>query len=431
MPAGRLQVLDSSPHVGHVHTLDFFVSYTAVDEEWASWIRGALELLSAAFPSNPWGVAEALVAQSLLRHVLAVLQRGENTRFNSNAFTLATEVGRYLAVREEPARVERVLELVLRAPRGADVDNFHLAQAWRTLAVAYGQLGRVDLSITAINRAITLTEPESELPPEFLLDAAGVMISAGELQTAEGWLHRAIALFQRSGGGVGPRDNLAGALSNLGLILRDTGRPGEAAELIESALQRRVRSVEAGLATTEQMRVLGHDLGNLGTVRSEQGLYEDARRLHLEAMRLHRLSVGEGHPSVARDWLNLAIAIAPLDRTADAAAAAIRGQHILAENYGADHPQAVSAGDLIARLRLAGAVSLERPEVPSAASLKRLLRRQLVDIARAHSLPTKRVRIKALLQTLTDEGWLDGSEAARAQATRRHLAVGARSTSSG
>lgn len=109
-----------------------------------------------------------------------------------------------------------------------------------------------------------------------------------------------------------PHEDIAVNLNNLGLVLKTEGNLSaarasymEALAMRESILSDLLSSENASTAAVnEAKRNAAETFNNLGALARQEKKYESAKTYYLEAMRLRREALGEGHPDVQKSYNN-------------------------------------------------------------------------------------------------------------------------------
>jgi serine/threonine-protein kinase len=130
------------------------------------------------------------------------------------------------------------------------------------------------------------------------------------------------------------RDALAGTLNNIGILLRDTGRPDEALATFNESLRIEEELAAARPSEPSYRERLGRFLNNVGLLHRTAGRY-DAARTALERSRSIREALVAGRPDSAPYRNDLAVSLINLGglylqagRTADAREAWVRARDV-------------------------------------------------------------------------------------------------------
>ncbi len=121
-------------------------------------------------------------------------------------------------------------------------------------------------------------------------------------------------------------------LSNLSLLLKDTGRPQEAEPLMRRAVE------IARTACGERDPVLASLLNGLAVILMERRQYQEAEELLRTSLLIDRGTYGEDHSAVGRDLHNLALALSATGRSREAERLSRRSLEIGWAVYGQSHP---------------------------------------------------------------------------------------------
>ncbi|MEM8998424.1 MAG: tetratricopeptide repeat protein, partial [Acidobacteriota bacterium] len=155
---------------------------------------------------------------------------------------------------------------------------------------------------------------------------------------------------------------LATAVNNRAVVLKQRGRLDDAAEMYREALR-----IQRLLVNRDHPET-GNLLNNLAVVFRAQGKLDEAAETHGEARSLRRRVFGETHSSVAQSTANLAAVLRELGRLEDAAEAYAEAITILEQTSGGLHPMIPRLGARVASIQ----VELGRPELA-----EEMLRRDL------------------------------------------------------
>ena len=130
---------------------------------------------------------------------------------------------------------------------------------------------------------------------------------------------------------------IAVALSNLGLLLQDTNRIGEAEPLIRQALE--IEEASYG----EHHPTVAIGLNNLAMLLQNTNRIGEAEPLMRRALEVKKASYGEHHPAVATELSNLAMLLQATNRIGEAEPLMRRALEVKKASYGEHHP-AVAIG---------------------------------------------------------------------------------------
>jgi tetratricopeptide (TPR) repeat protein len=145
---------------------------------------------------------------------------------------------------------------------------------------------------------------------------------------------------------LGPEHpDVATSLSNLGLVVSDTGDFAKARDLHQRALAIRERALGPDHPN------VASSLDNVGGMARALGEYETARALHERSLGIWERSVGPEHPGVALSLNSLAVVYRRLGDDAAATKAAERSLAIREAQLGPDHPDVAMTLDVLASLR--------------------------------------------------------------------------------
>jgi tetratricopeptide (TPR) repeat protein len=131
----------------------------------------------------------------------------------------------------------------------------------------------------------------------------------------------------------GEDEHVAVSLTNLALLLKDTGRAAEAEPLLRRALAvMNARYGDRDARVTKQ-------INGLAVLLIERSGWEEAEGLMRKALEIDREAHGERHVSVGRDLHNLALVLRGTGRLAEAEAMVRHSLEIGIEVHGRTHPR--------------------------------------------------------------------------------------------
>jgi serine/threonine protein kinase/Tfp pilus assembly protein PilF len=255
-------------------------------------------------------VAVALVA-GLISTGVALRQAQESAGAAQREAASAAAARDFLQNMLEAASPEHTLghemtirEVLDRAAGKADSREFADPRLEADVRAAIGRtylsLGRIDDARKNLDRALAIRR---DLPRDrraligALRDLAGLDVVAGNFDTAEALLREAVTESRRESTDMRP---LAASLSDLGNALRANAKYQEAeAALVEAAALIKDRS---DLKPSEVAGILS----NHGLLLIEMERDDEAERLLLEALRLEQAGATGANPMVARATMNLA-----------------------------------------------------------------------------------------------------------------------------
>ncbi len=217
-----------------------------------------------------------------------------------------------------------------------------------TLGQTYMTLGRPDLAIEHVTKALELTRKErGEDNPDTLTALnrlAGVYRATGKLSEAEPIYAQILAKRTKI---LGPedRDTLT-AMHNLAGIYRELGRFADALPLYQNALEicRRV------LTPDDRQRL--NAMEGLAGMYKDMGRYADAAPLYVEVLQIHREKLGEDHPQTMRTTNNLAVVLRQLGRRDESLNLYVSALTAQRKVLGADHPDTLATMTNLGRLYL-------------------------------------------------------------------------------
>ena len=204
---------------------------------------------------------------------------------------------------------------------------------------------------------------------------------------AEPLLRRALEISKASYGEQHPA--VAIGLNNLGQLLTDTNRFGEAEPLLRRALE--IDKASYG----EQHPAVARELNNLGQLLTDTNRLEEAEPLMRRALEINKASYDEQHPTVAIGLNNLGMLLKDTNRIGEAEPLMRRALEIDKASYGEQHPAvAIDLNNLAMLLKDTNRFGEAEP------LMRRALEIDKASYGEQH--PAVAVRLNNLGQLLTD-----------------------------
>jgi tetratricopeptide (TPR) repeat protein len=346
------------------------------------WAGVAVQLVSAAFPSDGGDVHAWPRCARLLPHALAATGHASALAADPAATAgLLNKAAAYLWGRTELQQARQLLERAL-AIREAQLgpDHHDIAQSLDNLGLVLRELGELPAARAHLERALTINKalgPDHAAVAISLKNLGLVLRDQGELATARDYLERALNIRQAWFGPDHPV--VAQSLNNLANVLRDQGELATARDYLDRALdinEARLGPDHPGVANSlSNLGFVLHDLGdlaaardahqralairttqlgsdhrdtayshnNLGAVLRDQGELS-AARTHLErALTIFEARLGPDNPDVAMSLDNLGLVLTELGELSTARDAFARALAIREARLGPDHPDTVNS----------------------------------------------------------------------------------------
>jgi CHAT domain-containing protein len=251
-------------------------------------------------------------------------------------------VGFLLKDRQQPGDLDRALKAFTRVvPQYRKLLGANHPQ----LAVVYNQLGIVQelrfdfaAALDAYGKALAIRRKAfGDRHPEtagMLNNVANTLQTLGRLDEARQAYVEVLAIYEQA---IGREHELAAtALMNFGALERKASNFGRAFDLYQQALgiRTRLKSNPAAIADVHY---------NIGFIKMQLGLMDEALAADDEALRLYTLAYGPDHPMVATVENIRAGLLERLGRTEEALAAGRRSVAIFTQSFGEEHPQLATA----------------------------------------------------------------------------------------
>jgi tetratricopeptide (TPR) repeat protein len=267
------------------------------------WASAALQLVRAAWPTEPADPAAWAACAVLLPHALTVTGHAERLGIDLESTALLLhESGQYVFERADYPQARELHEhaLAIRETR-LGPDHPDTATSLHNLAIVLDDQGDVDTARTLHERALAIREtrlgPDHPDTATSLHNLAIVLRDQGDLPNARTLFERALAIRETR---LGPdHPDTASSLNNLsGVLHRDD--PDTARALAERALAIR----EARLGPDHP--ATASSLQRLASVLADQGDLDGARALAERALAIRESRLGPDHPHAAFSLLGLA-----------------------------------------------------------------------------------------------------------------------------
>ncbi len=232
---------------------------------------------------------------------------------------LVQEIGRR---RQAPADPKAGLRLALNSVDAVAVDNPEDIRTWPI----WNPLAPHAAAVTRHADAVGLVDPTVRL----MILLGTYLTFRGQFSRAEPLSRRALAIAEDRYGS--DHHNVAAALNNLAILLRETNRLGEAEPLCRRALAIRERSLgpdHPAVATA---------LNNLAILLKDTNRLGEAEPHFRRALAIGEQSLGPAHPEVAHALNSLAILLRDTNRLGEAEPLFRRALAIAEHSYGPNHP---------------------------------------------------------------------------------------------
>jgi len=246
------------------------------------------------------------------------LEQGEVTSDAELEATLALVIGHsYESLGEYDAAVPLLQRSVDLRRRAHGEEDRRVYDALYRLGTVYWKQGSLEPALALRLDLVTLTERMfGRIDPEHaeaLSNVANTYADMGDFERAETYLREAVAIGGEITGERGELD-FARYLNNLGTVLHDQDRFGEAIPMFRESLEIRARLLG------ETSDVYAITLGNLGDALLRSGDIEGAESALLRATQLAEDIYGPDHPRTANTYSGLASVLTRQGRHAEAEA---------------------------------------------------------------------------------------------------------------
>ena len=250
----------------------------------------------------------------------------------SKAWTVWVLQGRVLMAAGRYSDAARALRRAVVTAESSYADNQTMAEIYDTLALVYAEAGQYVESERQYRRALDIVEKShGRQSLEYAVLTANLALLPTRTENRDPLiviLRQAIAVNRRSG----PALKLAIVRECLAQILMDGRRYAEAETVLldEQADFARLRE-----ASTKKVAEV---LNTLGSLRFNQGRYEESTELRRESLGLLKNELGDEHPSLIVPLSNLALSYIKLGRFDDAEPTLERAFRLCNKTLGEDHP---------------------------------------------------------------------------------------------
>jgi tetratricopeptide (TPR) repeat protein len=316
-----------------VHRLLQAAARDMVAETAPAWIRGAVEIVEAAFPSGEFDTWR--LCADLLPHVRSVLvssQRGEDTPATAR---LAHRCGTYLMQRAAYGEAEPLLRRALAENRARyGVNSLAVLHNLTSLAALLAETNRTGEAEPLVEDALAIgTRHYGADSPQIthILDVlAQTLYFKNQLREALEVYRRELAIDTAHHGAQHPA--VAADLRRIAEILAETGDAEEAEQLFSRSLEiERFRHGENDPRTAGALHGLAHLLAVSKRFREAEAIYR-------ELIPLLENAIGPEHPDLAAVLCDFAHMLVDTSRTEEAKPLLERAMLMYETTYGADHP---------------------------------------------------------------------------------------------
>jgi tetratricopeptide (TPR) repeat protein len=280
-----------------VHRLvQLVVRSQGTTEDQEAWALAAIDLVTAAFPSDPEDVSTWPECERLVTHARTALRHLESLgTIYYDGSGLRNRIGLYLFHRGQLDEARVVLERGLAiAELALDPDSPEIATRLANLAAVLLAQTRLDAARELLERAVAIEEKVLDPShPQLAIDLSNlgvVLMQQGDLNSARQRLERALSIHEDALGTDHP--SVAKDLNNLADVLRQLGDLDGAVELLErsSALG------EAKFGTNHA--TVGWRLIRLAGLQRNRGDNSAAGRLLARAQSVDEQVLGFAYPHV-------------------------------------------------------------------------------------------------------------------------------------
>ncbi len=236
-----------------------------------------------------------------------------------------------------PADSLRVITLLDRGVQEAQSLNSEpavQAELYQTLGGIYQKLGKLDradsLLGSGLERRQSLFGKDSSETADSLVSLGLLRVDQGQLMEAERLVREGLAMAKRHA----PRNDpaLAKATTALGRVLEERGSYDQAVPVLEEAV--RLSSIPGSVNTD-----LAASLNELASVHFYAGRYTTADSLFRRVLQIHRQLLGDRHPLVADDLINIGAVQQDLGYYSEAEKLQRQALEINLAYFGPDNPQ--------------------------------------------------------------------------------------------
>jgi serine/threonine-protein kinase len=317
-------------------------------------------------------VAEAERAQRIQRFMLSLFQGGEEEAAPPDSLRVVTLLDRGLAqarlLDSDPATQAELFqtlgEIQMHLGRFADADSLLSAALERRrlllgtehpdVAAALVALGLLRVAQADYDEAERLVREGLDITrrtrPRTHPAVARALVALGEVQVSRGQYDDAIAILDEAMAlrdADAPEDlDLAMAFHELANVHFYAGHYAES-----DSLNRRVLDISRRLLG-DRHPSLADNLVNLGAIRSQLGQHEEAERWFREALDITRSWYGDEHPKAATNRTMLARSLVSQERLDEAVGELEQALGVLERTLGPVHPRVASALNELGRIAL-------------------------------------------------------------------------------
>lgn len=244
-------------------------------------------------------------------------------------------------------RVATLLDNGVREARRLDDDPEVQLDMLQSLGTIAQQLGRYALADSLFSDAVRGRERQHGAEHEETLHAralaAGLLIYRQDHDAARD----AFRLLLETSRRLLPADHrlIRRATEGLGAALTELGDYDEALPLLEASVRSHARDDSTALA-------YGDALTSLANLHSYAGRRVVADSLNVRALEIARRALGDDHPSLAYNHVNLALSAAEQGRYDDAEPHYLRALALNERWHGAEHPRTAPIVRMLAQLRV-------------------------------------------------------------------------------
>jgi serine/threonine-protein kinase len=248
----------------------------------------------------------------------------------------------------ESLRVVTLLDRGVRQARLLDGEPAAQAELLQTLGEVQLGLGRLDpaesLLTAADERRRTALGAEHPDVARGLIPLAHLQLGRADYEAAETAARQALELSRRVRPAAHP--DVQAALVTLGQVLSERGRYDEAIAVLEESVALRGASPQEDLDLASAL----HALAN---AHFYAGRYDVSDSLNLRVLDITRRKLGDTHPSVADNLVNLGAVRAQLGRHAEAEASYREALAVTRAWFGDDHPKTATNRTMLGRALVA------------------------------------------------------------------------------
>jgi serine/threonine-protein kinase len=236
-----------------------------------------------------------------------------------------------------PADNLRVLSLLDRGvldARSLNGEPAVQAELYQTLGSIYQKLGKLDKADSLLNAAFerrkSIFGNDSAEVAQSLVALGLLRIDQEQLSEAERLVRDGLSMTKRHAAPLDPA--VAKATTSLGRVLEERGAYDQAIPVLDEAV--RVAAAQGPVSAD-----LAASLNELASVHFYAGRYQNADTLFRRVLEMHRTLLGERHPSIADDLINLGAVQQDLGYFAETEKLNRQALEINRAYFGDDHPQ--------------------------------------------------------------------------------------------